>query len=46
MKNRAAILPGKRVSTADEVAQVTIMSTTNDDLTGEVVHLDRGGRFV
>jgi hypothetical protein len=35
------ILPGRRVGTADEVAQVILMLMTNDDLTGEVVHVDR-----
>jgi NAD(P)-dependent dehydrogenase (short-subunit alcohol dehydrogenase family) len=46
VKNRAAILPGKRVGTADEVAQVILMLMTNDYVTGEVVHVDGGGRFV
>jgi NAD(P)-dependent dehydrogenase (short-subunit alcohol dehydrogenase family) len=40
IRNRAAILPGRRVGTAEEVAQVILMPTTNDDLTGEVVHVD------
>jgi hypothetical protein len=38
------MLPGRRVGTADEVAPVILM--TNDDLTGAVVHVDGGGRFV
>jgi NAD(P)-dependent dehydrogenase (short-subunit alcohol dehydrogenase family) len=46
IKNRAAILPGRRVGTADDVAQVILMLMTNDYLTGEVVHVDGGGRFV
>lgn len=46
MKNRAASLPGRRVGTADEVAQVILMLMTNDYMTGEVVHVDGGGRFV
>ena len=46
VKNRAAILPGRRVGTADEVAQVILMLMTNDYMTGEVVHVDGGGRFV
>lgn len=37
VQNRAAILPGKRVGSADEVAQVILMLMTDDDLTGEVV---------
>jgi NAD(P)-dependent dehydrogenase (short-subunit alcohol dehydrogenase family) len=46
IRNRAAILPGKRVGTADEVAQVILMLMTNDYMTGEAVHMDGGGRFV
>jgi NAD(P)-dependent dehydrogenase (short-subunit alcohol dehydrogenase family) len=46
VKNRAAILPGRRVGTADEVAQVILMLMSNDYMTGEVVHVDGGGRFV
>lgn len=46
VKNRAAVLPGKRVGSADEVAQVILMLMTNDYMTGEMVHVDGGGRFV
>jgi NAD(P)-dependent dehydrogenase (short-subunit alcohol dehydrogenase family) len=46
IKNRAAILPGKRVGNAEDVAQVILMLMTNDYMTGEVVHVDGGGRFV
>jgi NAD(P)-dependent dehydrogenase (short-subunit alcohol dehydrogenase family) len=46
IKNRAAMLPGRRVGTAEEVAQVILMLMTNAYLTGEVVHVDGGGRFV
>ena len=46
IKNRAAILPGKRVGTADEVAQVILMLMTNTYMTSEVVQVERGGRFV
>jgi NAD(P)-dependent dehydrogenase (short-subunit alcohol dehydrogenase family) len=46
IKNRAALLPGRRVGTADEVAQVILMLMTNDYITGEVIHVDGGGRFV
>ena len=46
VRNRAAMLPRKRVGTAEEVAQVILMLMTNDDLTGAVVHVDGGGRFV
>jgi hypothetical protein len=34
------------VGTADEVAQEILMLITHDYLTGEVVHVDGGGRFV
>jgi hypothetical protein len=40
------MLRGKRVSTADEVAQLIIILTPNDYGTGKVVHVDGGGRFV
>jgi len=46
VKNRAAILPGRCVGTADEVAQVILMLMTNDHMTGEVVHVDGGDRLV
>jgi Enoyl-(Acyl carrier protein) reductase len=46
VKNRATIFPGKRVGTADEVAQVILMLMTNGCMTGEVVHVDGGDRFV
>jgi NAD(P)-dependent dehydrogenase (short-subunit alcohol dehydrogenase family) len=46
IRNRAAVLPGKRVGTAEEVAQVILMLMTNAYMTGEVVHVDGGGRFV
>jgi NAD(P)-dependent dehydrogenase (short-subunit alcohol dehydrogenase family) len=46
VQNRAGILPGRRVGTAAEVAQMILMMMTNDYMTGEVVHVDGGGRFV
>jgi NAD(P)-dependent dehydrogenase (short-subunit alcohol dehydrogenase family) len=46
MANRAAVLPGKRVGTAEEVAQAMLMLMTNAYITGEVLHIDGGGRFV
>jgi NAD(P)-dependent dehydrogenase (short-subunit alcohol dehydrogenase family) len=46
VQNRAAMLPGKPVGTAEEVAQVILMLMTNNYLTGGVVHVDGGGRFV
>jgi Enoyl-(Acyl carrier protein) reductase len=46
MQKRAAILPGRRVGTAEEVAQVILMLMTNAYVMGDVVHVDGGGRFV
>ena len=46
IRNREAILPGRRVGTADEVAQLMLMLMTNAYMTGEVLHIDGGGRFV
>jgi NAD(P)-dependent dehydrogenase (short-subunit alcohol dehydrogenase family) len=46
VQNRASILPGRRLGTADEVAQVILMLMANDEMTGEVVHMNGGGRFV
>jgi NAD(P)-dependent dehydrogenase (short-subunit alcohol dehydrogenase family) len=46
VNNRAAILPGKRVGTADEVAQVIVLLMTNNYVTGEVMHVDGSSRFV
>jgi NAD(P)-dependent dehydrogenase (short-subunit alcohol dehydrogenase family) len=44
--NRAAMLPGKRVGTVEEVAQVILMRMSNRYMTEEEVHMDGGGRFV
>jgi NAD(P)-dependent dehydrogenase (short-subunit alcohol dehydrogenase family) len=46
VRNRAAILPGKRVGTAAEVAQVILLLMTNAYMTGEVVRIDGGSRFL
>ena len=46
VKNRAALLPGKRIGTAEEVAQAMLMLMTNEYITGTVLHIDGGGRFV
>lgn len=46
VNNRAAVLPGKRIGTAEEVAQVMLMLMTNAYITGEVVHIDGGSRFL
>jgi hypothetical protein len=45
IKHWAAMLPGRHVGTADEVAQVIVLLMTNAYLTAEVVHGDRGCRF-
>jgi NAD(P)-dependent dehydrogenase (short-subunit alcohol dehydrogenase family) len=46
IKNRAAVLPGRRVGTAEEVAQVIVLLMTNNYVTGEVMHVDGSSRFV
>lgn len=43
---RAAVLPGKRVGTPEEVAQAILMCMTNAYLNGAVLHIDGGGRYV
>jgi hypothetical protein len=44
--NRAAVLPGRPVGTAEEVAQVILMLMTNDDMMRASVHVDGGVRYV
>jgi NAD(P)-dependent dehydrogenase (short-subunit alcohol dehydrogenase family) len=39
-------LPVKRMGTAEEVAQAALLLMTNDFITGEVLHIDGGGRWV
>lgn len=39
-------LPVKRMGLAEEVAQAAILLMTNDFITGEVLHIDGGGRLV
>jgi len=41
-----ASLPVKRMGLAEEVAQVVVLLMTNGFITGEVVHIDGGGRLV
>jgi NAD(P)-dependent dehydrogenase (short-subunit alcohol dehydrogenase family) len=41
-----ATLPLKRMGLAEEVARVVILLMTNGFMTGEVVHVDGGGRLV
>jgi NAD(P)-dependent dehydrogenase (short-subunit alcohol dehydrogenase family) len=45
VKNRAAALPGKRIGTAEEVAQLMLMLMTNAYVNGAVLHVDGGGRY-
>jgi NAD(P)-dependent dehydrogenase (short-subunit alcohol dehydrogenase family) len=46
VKNRAAVLPGKRIGTAEEVAQAMLMLMTNEYITGTVLHIDGGSRYL
>lgn len=46
MAERGRALPVGRIGNADELAQAYIMAMTNGYLTGEVLHIDGGGRFV
>ena len=46
VKNRAAALPGKRIGTAEEVAQLMLMLMTNAYVNGAVLHVDGGGRYL
>jgi NAD(P)-dependent dehydrogenase (short-subunit alcohol dehydrogenase family) len=41
-----ATLPVGRIGRADEVAQAVILLMSNDYITGEVLHVDGGGRYV
>jgi NAD(P)-dependent dehydrogenase (short-subunit alcohol dehydrogenase family) len=42
----SAKLPVRRLSTADEVADAILFAMRNEALTGEVLHVDGGGRLV
>ena len=46
VNNRAAVLPGKRIGTAAEVAQAMLMFITNEYITGTVLHMDGGSRYL
>ncbi len=46
LENRAKSLPVKRVGTADDVARAMLMLMTNPYMTGEVLHIDGGGRLI
>jgi NAD(P)-dependent dehydrogenase (short-subunit alcohol dehydrogenase family) len=42
----AAVLPTRRVATADDVAEVVVLAATNPNLTGTVIEADGGARLV
>jgi NAD(P)-dependent dehydrogenase (short-subunit alcohol dehydrogenase family) len=42
----AAVLPARRVATAEDVAEVVAMAATNPNLTGTVIEADGGARLV
>lgn len=46
VKAQAATLPVKRIGTAEEAARSILFMTTTSFITGEVLHLDGGGRYV
>jgi len=46
VKAQAATLPVKRIGTAEETAHSILFLMTTSFITGEVLHLDGGGRYV
>jgi NAD(P)-dependent dehydrogenase (short-subunit alcohol dehydrogenase family) len=42
----AAALPVRRIATADDIAEVTVLAATNPNLTGTVIEADGGARLV
>ena len=46
VKTQAAMLPVKRIGTAAEAARSILFLMTTGFITGEVLHLDGGGRYV
>lgn len=46
LAERGRTLPAGHVGTPDELAQVYLMVMTNGYLTGEVLHVDGGGRYI
>jgi NAD(P)-dependent dehydrogenase (short-subunit alcohol dehydrogenase family) len=42
----ASVLPARRVATADEIAEVTVLAATNANVTGTVLEADGGARLV
>jgi NAD(P)-dependent dehydrogenase (short-subunit alcohol dehydrogenase family) len=45
-KLQAESLPVKRIGTAEEVAEAVLLLMTNKFITGEVLHIDGGGRLI
>lgn len=43
---QAATLPLKRIGTAEEIAQAILFLMTNSFMTGEILHVDGGGRLI
>lgn len=46
VKTQAATLPAQRIGTAEEAARSILFLATTHFITGEVLHLDGGGRYV
>lgn len=46
IKNQAATLPTKRIGTAEEAARAILFLMTNGFMTGEILHIDGGGRYI
>ena len=43
---QAEKIPARHVGTGEDIAQVVLMLMTNRYITGEVIHVDGGGRYV
>ncbi|TAI48506.1 SDR family oxidoreductase [Flagellimonas allohymeniacidonis] len=46
LKNVAASLPVKKIASSEEVASAVIFLMSNASVTGEIIHVDGGGRLV
>lgn len=46
IKAQAATLPTKRIGTAEEAASAILFLMTNGFMTGEILHIDGGGRYI
>jgi NAD(P)-dependent dehydrogenase (short-subunit alcohol dehydrogenase family) len=46
IKLQAESLPTKRIGTVQEVAEAVLLLMTNKFITGEILHIDGGGRFI